>query len=192
MFARGFKSWCEQTAIQQRKNLDLGSTEPLNPLRLAESLSVGVWPVENIPGLDPDDLKTLTEDDPESWSAVTLKTDGKSLIVVNSAHSLGRQSSDVMHEVAHIIIGHAPARIDLTEDGLLVLSSYDKKQEDEATWLAGCLLLPRDALLLMRRQKIGADAIQRKYGVTSAMLQYRLRVSGVDIQMKRARKGLKN
>lgn len=188
MFARGFKSWCEQTAIQQRKNLNLDSTEPLNPLRLAESLKVDVWPVENIPGLAPDDLRTLTKDDPDSWSAVTLRTEGKNLIIVNSAHSLGRQSSDVMHEVAHIIIGHTSTRIDLTEDGLLVLSSYDKTQEEEANWLAGCLLLPRDALLLVRRQKMTAETIQRKYFVSSKMLTYRLGVSGVDIQMRRAKK----
>jgi hypothetical protein len=58
-----------------------------------------------------------------------------------------------MHETAHIIIGHDPARVDVTEDGLLILSSHNKQQE-EAKWLSGCLLLPREALLLIRRQRV--------------------------------------
>ncbi len=37
-----------------------------------------------------------------------------------------RRASDITHEIAHVIIGHEPARVDVTEDGLLMLHCYDK------------------------------------------------------------------
>jgi hypothetical protein len=46
-----------------------------------------------------------------------------------------------MHELAHVIIGHEPARVDVTEGGSLILNTYNREQEDEADWLAGCLSL---------------------------------------------------
>lgn len=57
-----------------------------------------------------------------------------------------------MHELARLIVGHRPGRVDITEDGALLLNKYDKQQEDEANWLAGCLLLPRPALLWMKKR----------------------------------------
>lgn len=186
MFERGFKTWCERVSIQQRRDLNLSPTDPLDPRRLADNLKVEIWAAEQVPDLDPEYLKTLLYEDPSSWSAVTLKVGLHTLIIVNSAHSRARQASDLMHEIAHIIIGHDPSRIDVGEDGLLMLHSYDKKQEDEANWLAGCLLLPREALMFVRRRKLGAREIQTKYGVSSEMLEYRLRMSGVDLQISRA------
>ena len=42
-----------------------------------------------------------------------------------------------MHELAHVIIGHTPARVDVTEDGALILNTYDRQQEDEGTPSSG-------------------------------------------------------
>jgi len=186
VFERGFKTWCERISIQQRRDLNLSPTDPLDPYQLADKLKVKIWAAEQVPDLDPKYLRTLLHEDASSWSAVTLKVGLHSLIIVNSAHSKARQASDLMHELAHIIIGHDPSRIDVSEDGLLMLHSYDKKQEDEANWLAGCLLLPRESLMFIRRQKLSNREIQIKYGVSSNMLEYRLRMSGVDFQISRA------
>ena len=92
-----------------------------------------------------------------------------------------------MHELAHVIIGHTPSRVDVTEDGALILNTYDRQQEDEANWLAGSLLLPRDALMWIRKQGLDPPAAAREYGVSAQMLQYRLNVTGVDYQLGRGR-----
>lgn len=176
MYARGFKSWCERVALQQRTELSLRPEDPLDPMALARHLGVAVWTAEQIPELDPVCLAVLVEKDPESWSAITLCTGVKDLIIVNPAHGGGRRASDIMHEIAHILIGHDPARVDVTEDGLLMLSSYDKQQEEEAKWLSGCLLLPREALLLIRRRKMDPEMAARTYGVSDQMLTFRQRV----------------
>lgn len=190
MFTRGFKSWCEQASLQQRRALGLRSGEPLDAALLASHLGIDVWTPEDVPGLDADSLNTLLVEDPDSWSAVTLAVNSKHVIILNSAHSQARRASNITHEIAHVIIGHEPARVDITEDGLLMLNCYDKKQEEEATWLSGCLLLPREALLLIRRQRMNDEMAKDKYGVSAQMLSYRLRMSGVDMQMNRTRKSV--
>jgi Zn-dependent peptidase ImmA (M78 family) len=90
-----------------------------------------------------------------------------------------------MHELAHILLGHDPARVDVAEDGSLVLFTYDKDQEDEANWLAACLLLPRAALLVIRKESGDLKSAAKDYGVSQVMLQYRLNVTGVEHQMRR-------
>jgi len=186
-FERGFKAWCENVALRLRRELGLGPTAPLDPRRVASHLAIEVHTPYDIPEFDRICLTRLVKEDPDSWSAVTLSTREKGIVILNPAHSRARQASDLMHELAHILLSHDPARIDVAEDGSLVLFTYDKEQEEEANWLAGCLLLPRDALLSMR-QRTGADLRlgAREYGVSEAMLQYRLNVTGVEYQMRRA------
>ena len=187
MFRRGFKSWCENVAVQLRKDLKLKPSSPLEPRLLADHLDVQMLTPEEIPGLEPSYLKTLLHEDRYSWSAVTVTTGARTLIVMNSSHSRARQASNLMHELAHIIIGHEPGRYDLTEDGLLLLATYKKNQEDEAAWLSGCLLLPRQALFRIRRRKLTPRSISTIYGVSLDMLQYRLNVTDVDRQIKSGR-----
>ncbi len=176
MFERGFKSWCERVAITQRRELNLQPTDSLNARRLATHLGVIVWTADQVPELEPQYLNVLTKEDPDSWSAVTLCTGSRDLIIVNSIHSEGRLASDIMHELAHIILGHEPARVEVSKDGFLILSTYNKEQEEEAKWLSGCLLLPREALLLIRRLGLRPETAAAKYGVSVPMLTFRQNV----------------
>ena len=90
-----------------------------------------------------------------------------------------------MHELAHIILGHTPSRVDVTEDLQLLLRTHDRAQEDEANWLAGCLLLPRPVLVAVQRRRTQPGDAAREYGVSVPMFTYRLQVSGVQIQARR-------
>ena len=84
-----------------------------------------------------------------------------------------------MHELAHIIIGHIAARVDVSEDGLLLLSTFDRNQEEEAKWLCGSLLLPRPALLLIRRMSWDWKVAAKKYGTSEQMVRFRMNVLGL-------------
>jgi Zn-dependent peptidase ImmA (M78 family) len=179
MYERGFKSWCEKVALQQRCELKLTPSDPLDAYALAKHLEVLIWRAGEIPGLEAEALLTLTRDDPDSWSAVTICTSTKDLIILNPTHSPARQASDITHELAHIIIGHEPARVDVTEDGLLILNTYNKQQEDEAKWLSSCLLLPRPALLVIRARRLDLELAAQRYGVSLQMLTYRMNVLGL-------------
>jgi len=151
-------------------------------------MGVVVMPIEIIPDLNPGTLQQLTVDDHESWSAATVCADDRYLVVMNTSHSQARQSSSLMHELAHIVIGHKPARLDITEDGLMILHSYDKTNEEEANWLAGALLLPREALFLIRRRRMSDHDAVEMYGCSQKMLSFRFQVTAVDLQIARAGK----
>ncbi len=93
-----------------------------------------------------------------------------------------------MHELSHIMLGHELASAGMTEDGHLIPSNYDQDQEDEADWLGGTLLLPRPALLAIRRAELTDDQAMFEYQVSSQMLTWRFRMTGVDYQIANARK----
>lgn len=188
-FRRGFKSWCENVALQVRKEMGLSQNASIDPRRLAETLNVVIWKADEVPEINHYTLRVLTEEDPESWSALTLLSGEKRLIILNPVNSPARQNSDLSHELSHLIIGHEGGRIDITPDNLLILHNYGKQQESEANWLAGCLLLPRPALLHIRKTGLDDKAAMKTYGVSQEMFTYRIRVTGVDWQTgKRVRR----
>jgi Zn-dependent peptidase ImmA (M78 family) len=99
-----------------------------------------------------------------------------------------------MHELSHIILGHDLADAEVTDDGHLVPSNYDQDQEDQADWLGGTLLLPRPALIQIRKNELTDDQAREKYLVSHEMLRWRFRMTGVDFQFanlnaKRSRRG---
>jgi Zn-dependent peptidase ImmA (M78 family) len=183
---RGFKSWAERTAASLRGELQLGPSDLLQPAALAVYLEVLLWTPRDVPNLPADVLNQLTEVDPWGWSAVSVIHDGGAVIIYNPRHSAGRRSSDIVHELAHLILGHEPARLIMSHDGSFVMRSYDQKDEDEANWLAWALLLPRDALLACRRQNLTPLEIADQFGVTDTLVNFRLRMTGVDAHIKAA------
>jgi Zn-dependent peptidase ImmA (M78 family) len=113
---------------------------------------------------------------------VTIVAGSKVVVILNSAHSLGRQASDLAHELAHRIREHKAQKIEMTGEGIMLLKSYDKLQEEEADWLSACLLLPREALAHIKRAGMATDKAALEYGVSASMLNYRLSTSGVNRQ----------
>ncbi len=188
MFRRGFKTWAEEIALRVRRRLKLEPTAPLAPLRLAELLSVVVLGPDELRDMPEDCKQRLTSDHSENWSAITVANGEHHLIVVNTAHAPTRRNSDLAHELAHLILGHEPSMMFASPGCKIALRTHNKEQEDEANWLAGCLLLPRDALLRIRKRGLSNDEACLEYGVSAAMLRFRLNASGVDIQIRRAGK----
>jgi Zn-dependent peptidase ImmA (M78 family) len=86
-----------------------------------------------------------------------------------------------------MLLVHKPGRMDVSEDGLLILDSYDLVQEKEAEWLSGCLLLPREALLHITRKSMNVEEAENRYHVSNKMMLYRQGVTGVNKQFNRAR-----
>ena len=86
------------------------------------------------------------------------------------------------------MLKHEPAKVIFSQDEQMATRTFDKRQEDEANWLGWTLLLPRDALVAARRRRMARAQIAREYGVSANLVQYRLQVTGVDVQMKRLRK----
>lgn len=182
MFRRGFKAWCESIAIKYRQDFGLNPEDRFPPQLLSEKLGVLIWSPEDIPGLAEKDLAQLTKHDSSSWSACTLRLPTTDLIIVNSSHSAVRQTSSTMHELAHLILDHEPARLDVSEMGHLLLHSYDSNQEDEADWLSATLLVPREGLLRHIFQSHTVSSSASHFGVSNKLLNWRKQMTGVETQ----------
>ncbi len=184
-FRRGFKSQCERRSVEIRKDLGLSQDAPLSALTLAEHMDLTVWSTTEVSGLTVDDLNNLNHNDGDSWSALTMRMGTSHLIVYKDAASKPRINSVVMHEIAHITLGHELADACILDDGSLVPSNFSQDQEDEADWLAGTLLLPRPALITIRKRGLSNSEARRRYKVSNDMLEWRIRMTGIDYQLGR-------
>jgi Zn-dependent peptidase ImmA (M78 family) len=110
-------------------------------------------------------LQALEEIQPGAFSACTFTIDDRHVIVYSPLASPGRRQSDIAHEVAHLLLGHAVKIIQ--QVGGLSFFTCDPDEEQEANWLAGCLLLPRQLLYAAARRGYGA-ADNRSQHVMSA------------------------
>lgn len=175
---RGFKSQCEKKSAEIRRVLNLKKVDPLDPKILADHLKIQILPPYKIPGLSDQDIQNLLKD--SDWSALTLDTGIDKFIIINPTHSQGRIASDLMHEIAHIIMGHKSTKPSIAKNNLLVPYTYDENQEKEADWLSGCLLLPKDALIKIKKSRMSIYTASKIYNVSQKMLKYRLNITGVN------------
>jgi hypothetical protein len=187
MFRRGFKTWSERTGLRARQKLKLSPSAPLDPLRLAELLGVFVLQPNDLPDLGEEVRLRLASVHGDCWSAITVSEGSCHLIVVNSSHAKSRLNSSLAHEIAHIIVGHEPSMMFMSSTSGMALRTYNEEQEEEANWLGGCLLLPREALIAIRRKGCPDEDACAEYGVSQAMLRFRCNVTGVETQLRRTR-----
>jgi Zn-dependent peptidase ImmA (M78 family) len=167
-----------------RRQQGLALSAPLDPRLVAESLGADVVSPDQLPALSLKTCEQLLGIYSDEWSAVTFPSEPP-LIVFNPTHSRARQNSDLMHEVSHILLKHGPTMVFIHPKTQLAIRTFDSAQEDEANWLCGSLLLPRDALLLIKRAQWTQENVCATYGVSAEMLNYRLNVSGVNVQHQR-------
>lgn len=180
---RGFKSQAEKLAQEHRARVGIGPNDRLDPRAFLERHGFLVWGPSDVPGMEAAELHQLTVVDPDSWSGVTISLEVSKLIIVNPQHPLGRQANTLMHEWSHIELNHKPNRVDRSDAGLLLLSDYPKELEEEADWLAACMLLPRDGLLFHCRAGMDSQAVADHYGVSRQLATWRIGSTGVKRQL---------
>lgn len=178
---RGYKTWAENQAGEVRARVGLVAHARLPARLLLKRLNAIVTTPRLVPGMTAADIGQLTQKDPRSWSAVSGSYNGTTFVIVNDAHSAARQESNLHHEAAHLIRRHRPSRL-LQIDGF-TLREYDQDAESEAEWLAGCLHLPRPALLTAVRHGEDDSAIGQKFLASAEMVRFRKSVTGVDRQL---------
>jgi Zn-dependent peptidase ImmA (M78 family) len=169
-----------------RQELGLNPLEPLDPVRYAEHVGIHILSFDEL-SLPITARRQLLEVDNASWSGMTIRESGLVCVLVNPTHSWERQASTMMHELAHILLKHAPVRVDVSPLGILLVSEYSEDDEDEADWLSGALLLPRDALKHYRERGWPATETAAHFGVSLQMYEWRIRMTGVEKQMRRAK-----
>lgn len=181
---RGFKSNAERLAadIRQRLGCALDAPAPLD--EVARDLGVELIAADKLVARQR--LEELQQLQADAFSAGTFRrSDGQRFVVYNPLHSSGRTRSNQAHELAHIILDHDVRTIE--QVGNLKFLTCDVEQEEEADWLGGCLLLPRELLVKAARGGMTPPDIAATYETSESMARFRLNASGVLVQLGRAR-----
>lgn len=195
---RGFKAQAERQAAELREAAGCSDTETINLHRLAAHLKLEVLAGHRALG-DVQPFLDLHAEQPGAFSGATFHLPGDRIVVVynpvvydtgevltaRAAQTHGRTRSDVAHEIAHLVLGHKLREIK-TIAGYPFLTC-DPEQEEEANWLAGCLLLPRPLLLRAARDKEPDDDLAKRTYVTTDMVRFRMNTSGARMQASRGR-----
>src|SRR6266511_2794545 len=99
---RGFKAEANRIALGMRLDLGLPPEAPLDLYAAARTLHVTVVPISAFADRLPDAVAQIMRTDPHAWSAGLLPMSStRRILLHNDAHSPGRQSSNIAHELAH-------------------------------------------------------------------------------------------
>ena len=181
-FKRGFKAEAERNAVNYREILNIDSKAPLPAKILADYLDIKVVTPSAIFPKNSNSLNTLSSSN--NWSALTLVCkSGKRLIIHNDRHSLPRQESNIMHEIAHVLCKHESPNKSLLDGIGILMRDYNETQEKEAEWLGGCLQIPRDALMWSLKKKMNNNEIADFFNASVDMVTFRINTTGVQRQL---------
>lgn len=178
---RGFKAEAERDAARVRKELGLALHDRLDPRDLARHLGIAVVDASDL--VDIDDLEELERLQAFAFSAATFEIEDRSIVVVSPLRTIGRQNSDIAHELAHVMLSHNLSEI-REVDGM-PFRTCKPEEEEEATAFGGTLLLPRPLLLSAARRQATVDEISQQYEVTIEMARFRYNSTGVARQVGR-------
>lgn len=178
---RGFKAEAERLSDQVRNDLGLKKADRLPLDRLADLQRAELRSASDL--IDIDRLKAIDELQPGAFSACTFEIGERRVIVWNPLASPGRRTSDIAHELSHILLEHAVKEVQSI--GELTFFGCDPDEEQEANWLAGCLLLPRKLLLATLGAGATPSEIAERYEVSLQMANYRISATGVMRQLRR-------
>lgn len=183
---RGFKSAAEEIALEIRTEMGLDGHEPLNVEALAEHLAIPVFTISEISKFSSPNsfARYFSAVDTDSFSAVTIFTGYRRFIIHNENHHPHRQSSNLAHEISHILLEHQPKPV---ADGG-GRRFWDAEVEEEANWLGAALLVPRPGALEMLKAQHTATQIALHFGVSRSLCEWRIRQAGIDKQAERWRR----
>lgn len=169
-----FRRECENIAIAMRHNLGLRGYSPLSGFNLANSLSVTINTPAQLSNLSEATIQQIIKS--IKWSAITILIEPP-LIVVHPFHAPTRFESDVMHELAHLLLKHKAEKMGLLSNKYIT-RDYSKKQEREAEYLGGCLQIPALGLDYARQQGWNKSQTAKFFVASEQMVQFRLNMTG--------------
>lgn len=179
LLERGFKAKAERLSESFRSRLGILKVDPLDAFDLAKHLGIPIYSVSELKDeLQPNHYVRLS--DPSEFSAVWMpNSENEKIIIHNNFHSKKRQQSNLMHELAHIILKHEIPEEQARLCFLLGLHYYNPVHEEEAKYLGGCLQITRPGLLWAIKKGDSEFEISEYYVASTEMVSYRLRITGV-------------
>ena len=182
---RGFKTHAERLAVEIRSRIGLDAEARLDLAALRGHLEVDLIELSALRDRCADAVDHLHGDGQADFSAALLVGSEGQLIVINDSHSRARLANSIAHELAHLLLGHEP------QPGFDPLGNrhWPADDEEEADWLAGCLLAPRAGLIaVVTRLELDLDRAADHYGISIELMRRRWHQTGAARQLERARR----
>jgi hypothetical protein len=158
--------------------------QPLDPFQLAKYAKLLVVSYEQIESLLTEDTKKhLIGEGKDMWSGGAASRplpDGRKLIILNPTHGPTRHKATLMEEVCHVFLGHKPSRLQIKrrdKQGNIVARDYNHDIEEEAYSTGAAALVPYLALKRYVEDGRSAAKIARHFGVSRALVEFRIKIS---------------
>lgn len=158
--------------------------QPLDPFTLAKYAKLLVVPYDEIePLLTEETKKHLIGEGKDMWSGGAASQplpDGRKLIILNPTHGKNRHRATLMEEVCHVFLGHKPSRLQIKrrdKQGKIVARDYNPEIEEEAYGTGAAALIPYLALKRYVEERKSSAEIARHFGVSRALVEFRIKVS---------------
>jgi hypothetical protein len=181
---RGFKAEAERRSLKERSTLGLGKADRLDVFAFGSHLGIEFITLESLRARRPDDVEHLVSVDNECFSAALNIIGNLRFVVYNEHHPPGRQANSIAHEFAHYLLEHPACPV----FDVLGNRIWDEDQEDEANYLAGALLAPREGLIpVMRRHGHDLDRAAAHFGISRELMSQRWHQTGSAKQDERMR-----
>lgn len=176
----GFKTKAENLSIKYREELKRSKFDPLDAFTLAEHLDIPIFTVDEAFEGNEDHPSYSHMNDTAKFNALWMPNeDGERIVIHNSNHSAKRQQSNLMHELAHIILNHTIPE-DIAKVCMLYnLHYYNKKQEAEAKFLGACLQLTKPSILWARKENWSFQKVSDHYSASVEMVTFRFNTIGI-------------
>ncbi len=166
----------EKLALADRRTLGCRFGEPCDPRRLVKFHDVKKI-LETYDEYAAHYGRSLQGEFEDRWSGTTFCIkNGDHIIMINPEHSLSRRTFTIAHEFGHLVFGHRAIMI-ATEG--MPRFRYSDEQELEAHSYGLAVLLPYAPLLQILRQGASAQGIALHYGVSTAAVEMRLKITGL-------------
>ena len=164
----------EVIATTQRNQLSYKAFERLSARVLAQYFEAKIFTAETVPNAETEQVERLCNSD--NWSAGII-CKNPLWIVHNSRHAPTRQESNLMHELAHVILKHKM----VSYDPKTGLPQRRQQDEDEAVYLGGCLQIPRRGLVWAVQKRMTIAQIALHFNASEEMVKFRTNVSGISL-----------
>ena len=177
----GFKAEAERISLEVHTELGLTLSDRLDCLALAAHLAIPVITLLELmaTGANPENIRLL-QSRTAKFSALTVIDDTRRLIVYNQRQPPGRQANSLSHELSHTILAHPPSPA-LGDGGCRY---WNTQHEEEADWLGGSLLVPREGALQWLRNGGSNEDGAKHFGVSLALFLWRVNHSGIHKQLE--------
>jgi Zn-dependent peptidase ImmA (M78 family) len=161
----------ERRAAAVRTDLGLDQIDVLDPRRLAAHVGAEVLHLSDV--IDGAALRRARAIGFDGMASPHPHS-GTPIIILNCGRPRRRRTATLMEELAHLVLGHRPSRLQRDPALGVLHRSYDSAQEAEAYDLGGALLLPKERIQQDVGAHVHAQEIADAHGCSEQLVMYRI------------------